>query len=150
MLECWNVGILEISQKNTTPEYTNFSEYSCVIISAPRIREVKKRNHMCDFFLKIFLLFSESELFDESRVASFIFFLEVVEELTTFCYHHHDTTTRVIVLLVRLEVRLEIFDTSSKYGNLNFWRTCVSFVCSVCFHERLFFFVFHSMGEKVF
>ena len=54
--------------------------------SRKNIREVYR------FFEKI-QLFSEVELREDLSIASFVFALQVIEKLPTFCYHHDDTTT---------------------------------------------------------
>ena len=49
----------------------------------------------------------------------------------------------MIILLVRLEMRLEILDTFGKYRDLDFRRTGISFMSGELFHERLLILVFH-------
>ena len=90
----------------------------------------------------VWILLSESELFDDSAVTSDVLVLEILEKVTSLTYHLEQSATAVVVLLVDLEMLCEFIDSLGENSDLNLGRTCVAFVgCISCDDFLLNFFL---------
>src|SRR5689334_12506403 len=68
-------------------------------------------------------LTTQAETLDQGLVARGIFFLQITEQAATLIHHLEQTAAGVMILLVGLEVRGEVFDAGREQCDLDFRRT---------------------------
>lgn len=89
--------------------------------------------------LRYLFLLSDAELLDDCSVSFDINSLKVVKKISSVTYHLKKTATAVMVVVVVLEVFIKRIDSVSENSDLNFRRTCVTFVDSIFSNDSLLF-----------
>ena len=90
------------------------------------------------------LLFSQSELADDSTVALNVHLLEVVEQVSSVTDHLLKTAAAVEILLVGSQVLGQVSDAAGEDCDLNLGRTGVSFVGGVLLDQGKLFIFLHG------
>ena len=85
-------------------------------------------------------LLTNTKLFDASTIPFYILLLQVVQQVSSVTNHLQQTPSGVMIFLVGLQVTCQVIDSLCENGNLNFRRTGVVFVGTICFDNLIFFF----------
>ena len=96
------------------------------------------------------VLFSQSELADDSTVTLNVNLLQVVEQVSSVTDHLLKSAAAVEVLLVDLQVRGEIVDSGSQDRNLHFGGSGVTLVGGIGLDEVELFFSLHGFFTFLF
>ena len=97
-----------------------------------------------DRYLKFTKLLSEAELSNDCTVSFDIDLLEIVKKASSLANHLEKAAARMMVLVVASEVLCEVVDSACENSDLNFGRTCVTFVTSEFCDDFCLFCLKHS------
>src|SRR6266702_507932 len=80
-------------------------------------------------------LMAQAEFRDQSTIAVRAFLAEICKQPSALTNHHEQAAARMEIMLMDFKVFRELIDAPGQDRDLDFWRSCISFVNAGIFND---------------